>query len=127
MTAEATLDLVRASGVVLTLTGDGIHFEPPRDGIPRTLLDRLRTYKEDVRALLIAEQSRPLTRLTRGGKLCRRCFTISRCRAYVNGFICDPCRRDDDQPATSAAPFTAALASELVADPETDAILAYAS
>lgn len=94
MTAAATLDLARASGVVLSLAGNEVCFEPPIGGVPRSLIEQIRTHKAAIRAILIAEKYGPLTR---DGKMCQRCWTINRCRAFTIGFICDQCRRDDDK------------------------------
>jgi hypothetical protein len=41
----------------------------------------------------LAERFGPLTP---GGKMCRRCFTINRCRTLEAGFICDGCCHNDD-------------------------------
>lgn len=55
MTASwAALDHVRASGIVLTLDGDEIRFAVPPGGVPRTVLEKIRTHKTELRALLAA-------------------------------------------------------------------------
>jgi hypothetical protein len=106
----------RRYGIELQPEGGVLHVSAKRKP-PESVLKELRAHKPEVLTFL------RFGSLTSGGKMCRRCLTINRCRALAVGFVCDRCRRDDDEQAIPASLVAAKIMPD---DPIADNLLTYA-